>query len=134
MVDNIKSIFFLKIIFDFTEERKKLEMVKYNKNLQNKININILNYKILSGKYTIYGQNGNVKEYNSYNDQLMYEGGYINGKKNGEGKIYYYSGTVMYEGEFKDGKRHGKGKEYNYDENLKFEGEYKEGKINGKGK
>ena len=46
MVDNIKSIFFLKIIFDFTEERKKLKMVKYNKNLQNKININILNYKI----------------------------------------------------------------------------------------
>ena len=64
-------------------------MIKYNKNLQNRININILNYKILSGKYTIYEQNGKVKEYNSYNDQLMYEGGYINGKKNGEGKIYY---------------------------------------------
>ncbi len=81
MVENIKSLYFINIVFTNIEERKKLVMIKYNKKLQNIIKINILNYKVFSGKYIIYEKNGNGKEYNGENSQLIYEGGYLNGKK-----------------------------------------------------
>ena len=40
---------------------------------------------------------------------LVYEGDYINGKRNGKGKEYE-NGKLIYEGEYLDGKRYGKGK------------------------
>ena len=43
-------------------------------------------------------------------------------------------GNLIYEGEFFNGKRNGKGKEYNTDEKIIFEGDYLNGeKWNGKG-
>ena len=54
MLGNIKSTYFTKIIFSYTEERIKLEIIKYNKSLQNFMDINLINYKIFSGKYIIY--------------------------------------------------------------------------------
>ena len=51
-------------------------------------------------------------------------------EKNGIGKEYNkITGDLMYEGEFKEGKRNGKGKEY-YNGKLKFEVEYLNGKRN----
>ena len=73
-------------------------------------------------------EDGKVREYNIYNDQLIYEGEFSNGKRNGNGKEYKY-GKLIYIGGFSNGKRNGKGKEYNYDDGkLIFEGEYLNGK------
>ena len=62
MLDNIKSIFFSRIIFSYLEEKIKLKVIKYNKKLQNKIDINLINYKYFSGKYIIYENNIKWKE------------------------------------------------------------------------
>ena len=77
----IKSSYFPKIIFSFIDDGTKLNLIKYNKKLQKIIDINILNYKLFSGKYIKYETKEKVKIYNTYNDNLIYEGEYINGKK-----------------------------------------------------
>ena len=132
MLENIKSSYFLNIIFSFLDEKIKLKIAKYNKNLQKKIDVNLINYKFLSGRYIIYENNGIIKEYDGYFDNLVYEGEYLNGKRHGKGKEYF-NNSIIYDGEFLNGKRNGKGKEYEYGE-LKYEGEYINGKRNGKGK
>ena len=53
----------------------------------------------------------------------MFEGEYLNGKRNGKGKQYDIDGFLIYESEYLNGKRNGHGKEY-YRGNLRFEGEY----------
>ena len=45
---NIKSSFILKKIFDITTKRKFLYIIKYNRKIQNRINININDYKQFS--------------------------------------------------------------------------------------
>ena len=45
----------------------------------------------------------------------MYEGGWLNNKKSGVGKLYAnleYEIPYDYEGEFKDDERHGQGRDY----------------------
>ena len=68
-------------------------------------------------------ENGNIREF--YGDgNLIFEGEYLNGKRNGKGKEYHYlDGRLEYEGEYLNGKKYGKGKEYKLGE-LEFEGEY----------
>ena len=107
-------------------ERNKLKLIKYNKSLQENMNISLINYKNFSGKYIIYEQNGKGKEYD-YDGKLKFEGEYLNGERNGKGKEYDYNGKLRFEGEYLNGKRNGKGKEYN-DDKLIFEGEYLNGK------
>ena len=109
MLEKIKSSYFIKMIFSFLIETKKLNLVKYNKALQNEININIMNYKVLYGRYIIYEENGIGKEYNIYNNALMFVGEYIKGIKNGKGKEYKWNNLVVFEGEYLNGKRNGKG-------------------------
>ena len=46
MLDNIKSKYILKIFVSHISEKKKLALVKYNNNLQTKLVLNLLNYKI----------------------------------------------------------------------------------------
>ena len=87
MLNNIKSTFIIKKIFNSIYVRSQLKLIKYNKKLQNKINIFLYNYKIYSKRYIKYQTN----------------------KKGGE---YYYDGKLKYEGEFINGERNGKGKEY----------------------
>ena len=132
-MDNIKSTFFIKECLLKINEKKKLELIKYNKIFQNMLNINIINYRIFSGKYIIYESNTFAKEF-SYNDKLLFEGGYLNRKRNGKGKEYNSDGILVFEGEYLNGKRNGKGKEYNSGGIIVFEGEYLNGKRNGKGK
>ena len=84
---------------------KILEMVRFNKTLQKKLNINLINYRIFSGKYIIYESNGIVKEYDSYNDKLIFEGEYLNGKRNGKGKEYNKKGKLIFEGEYLNGEK-----------------------------
>ena len=77
-----KSKYILQYILSYLNESKKLKIIKYNKILQKKIDITIDNYKQLKGKYIIHEGNKIVKEYNI----LIYEGGYLNGKRNGSWK------------------------------------------------
>jgi len=44
MLLNIKSPYIIKITLSYLNEERKLELVKYNKKIQNIININIINY------------------------------------------------------------------------------------------
>ena len=67
-------------------------------------------------------KNGNWKEYDYYGD-LLFEGEYLNGKRNGKGKEYE-NGKLIFEGEYLNAERNGKGKEYDYKGDLEFEGEY----------
>ena len=51
MLVNIKLIFFINKIFTIIKGRIKLKLIKYNRFIQNEININLLNYKLFTGKY-----------------------------------------------------------------------------------
>ena len=118
---NIKTLFFIKHIFTFINDKIKLKLIRYNKNLQNNLSINIINYQILSGRYIIYETKDKGKEYMRYNDKLIYEGEYLNGKRNGKGKEYHiYHRQLMYEGEYLCGKKWN-GKGYDEEGNLIYE-------------
>ena len=122
MIANIKSANILKIVFSYISEENKLGIIKCNKRLQNILNISIINYKLLSGRYIILEENNKGKEYYFSNNSLIYEGEYLNLRRNGKGKEYNLDGVLLYEGEYKDGKRNGKGKEYNSIGLLIFDG------------
>ena len=95
MLKKIKSSFFLKILFSYVNLKQKFEILKHNKSLQNAININNRHYQLFSGRYIIYEENGEVKEYEGNTDDLVFEGEYLNGKKNGKGKEYFEYGNHM---------------------------------------
>ena len=126
MLKNIKSLYFIKLIFLYLDEPQKLKLIKYNKNLQKNINISIINYKYLKGKFIEYSSKGIGKEYYYYGDNkiLIYEGEFSNGQRNGKGKVFYDNDILMYESEYLKGKKTGKGKEYHRNGKLLFEGEY----------
>ncbi len=48
--------------------------------------MDILNYKIFSGRYIKYETKRKVKEFSLKDDALVFEGEYLNGKRNREGK------------------------------------------------
>ena len=50
-LEKIKSSYFVKKIFYYIDESRKLKIVKYNKKMQNKIDLSIINYRIFSRKY-----------------------------------------------------------------------------------
>ena len=105
MLKNVKSSYFIRIIFSFIYEKQKLKLIKYNKSFQKNMNISLINYKNFSGKYIIYEQNGKGKEID-YNGHIRYEGEYLNGKRNGKGKEYYISnGKILFEGEYLNNRR-----------------------------
>ena len=104
MLKNIKASFFLKVLFSHVSEGKKLKVARYNKYLQKILDRRLIHYKIFSGRYIVFGQDGKGKEYH-YNDKLIYEGEYLNGKRNGKGKEYGYFGKLKLEGEYLDGER-----------------------------
>ena len=97
MLENVRSSYILNIILSHVIEEKKLKLFIYNKTIQNKINIHLINYKILSGKYIMHESPGIVKEYFSYNNNFIFEGEYKNGKRNGKGKEYdnYSDGKLI---------------------------------------
>ena len=132
MLQKIKANYFVRILFFHIDDGKTLKIARYNKSLQSQLYLNILNYKIFSGRYLVL-DGGKGKEFSSFNDQLMFEGEYKDGKRNGKGKEFYKDLSLSFEGEYKDGKRNGKGKEYDFFNKFSFEGEYKNGKKwNGK--
>ena len=123
LVEKIKSNFVLNNILSILWENKKLNLIIYNKKLQNKISLTIEDYKNLSKRYKKYDTNGKVKEYLISSDILVFEGEYLNGKRNGEGKEYYDNKKLKFEGKYLYGHKF-KGKEYYVSGELKFEGDY----------
>ena len=103
MLKNVKSIYFLRLIFSFVDEKQKLELIKYNKNLQENMNITLINYKYFKGEYIINESKGKRKVYD-YDDILLFEGEYLNGKRIGKGKVYE-DGKLIFECEYLDNKR-----------------------------
>ena len=51
---------------------------------------------------------GHIKQYDPLSHKIKYEGGFVNGKRNGKGKEYYDDGALEFEGEYINGKRNGK--------------------------
>jgi len=49
MLRNIKSKYILKIIFSKLNDGRKLLLVKYNNKIKNRLNIDLIDYKFLSG-------------------------------------------------------------------------------------
>ena len=49
MLRNIKSKYILKIIFSKLNDERKLLLVKYNNKIKNRLNIDLIDYKFLSG-------------------------------------------------------------------------------------
>ena len=159
MLDKIKSSYYINNLFSFINDKTKLNLIKYNKNIQNKIDININNFKIFSGRIIIYEAKEKTKglkkgkEYDIFTGILKYEGEYLNGERNGEGKEYDLYNNLIFKGKYLKGKKwEGKGykkndemifelkdgkghvKEFNHHYNMLFEGEYLNGERNGKGK
>ena len=135
-----KLSFFSEIMFSYVDEGSKLKLAKYNKNLQKKFNLSLINYKFFSGRYIKYeleGKGKEIKYHNSDNNLseiILYKGEYLNGKRNGKGIGKEKNNEfVNYEGEYLNGKKHGKGKEHQGNI-LIYEGEYLNGLKNGKGK
>ena len=97
-------------------------MIKYSKILKDKIDINLINYQLFSGRYIIYESNTRGKEYNGFDDTILFEGEYLNGERNGKGKEYFHYG--FFDREFGH---------FNYNSCITFEGEYlNDKKWNGK--
>ena len=150
-ISNIKSNYILKKIFSFLCEYIKFDLIKYNKNSQNKFEITIENYKNICKAYKIEEKNGKGKEYDIFTNNIIFEGEYKNGKKNGKGIEYYNNKQIKFDGEYLIGKKiegkkydingnlililekNGDGKELYKEENIKFKGKYYNGKRwNGK--
>ena len=52
ILNNLKSDYFIRILFEYMSKGKSLKTIKYNKNIQKRMDININNYKDYSEKYT----------------------------------------------------------------------------------
>ena len=59
---SIESLYILKDIFSFLSEKQKLKIIIYNKYIQNKLDINIEDYKRISKRYREGERNGKGKE------------------------------------------------------------------------
>ena len=112
----IKSPYIIRRIFSFLTEKKKFDMILYNKKLQRKLDLDLDDYKKFSGIYII-AKKGYAKGYKLYTNKVIFEGEYLNGKKHGNGKEYNDSGNIIFEGEYLNGKKI-KGKKYDNEGNL----------------
>ena len=52
IIEKLKSDFFLEKLYDIMPKKKKLEIVKYNKKLQNRLNLGVKDYKVYSETFT----------------------------------------------------------------------------------
>ena len=91
ITEKIKSDYFLQKLYDNTTKNKKLEIAKYNKKIQNRINLSVKDYKKYSETFTPieieiiptkgkYGKFININE-NDENDKLNYHIYFNNNKK-----------------------------------------------------
>ena len=80
MAENIKSIFILKKIFNIITNKKKLKIIRYNKKIQTKLNIKIVDYKKyetlkeFNKKFGLNINDINIKELDLRNRKIGNEG------------------------------------------------------------
>ena len=85
--------------------------MRYNINLQKIIGVDLVYYKRFGGRKIILENNNKGKEIVLGSHAILYEGEFLNGKRNGQGKLYGDDGKLIYKGEFLNGKFNGKGKQ-----------------------
>ena len=95
IIENIKSRYILSKIYDNMIIKKKLEIVKYNKNIQNRLNLSVKDYKEYSETFTpieieiIPAKNKYGKFIEAYeNDKLYYHINFNDNKKEIKSKYY----------------------------------------------
>ena len=52
ILESLKSDYFLQKLYDIMPKKKKLEIVKYNKRIQNRLNLGVKDYKEYSETFT----------------------------------------------------------------------------------
>ena len=122
----VKSKYIIQNIFSYLQIEKKLSIIKNNKKLQNLLDVDIQIYKKLCNKLILLDIDGRVQEL-SINGKIIFEGKYLNMKRNGKGEEYEKNelGSILkFKGNYLNGKRNGKGEEYYNNGKLKFEGKY----------
>ena len=132
MLNNIITIYTIKLIFSILNPYILLDLAKYNKIFQTLFDITIIYYEEYTRRYIIFEKDGKGKEYDM-NHYLLYEGEFLHGKRHGKGRGKDPKNEYYYEGEYRYGKKHGKGNE-TANGPLIYEGEYSNGVLNGKGK
>ena len=133
MLEHIKSVYIVKLIFSFLKNKHILSLIQFSQKYQLKLEYTLDDFKKVSGKIKIGEKNGKGQEYKD--KKLVFEGTYFNYKRHGFGKEFE-NDKLIFKGEYLEGKRNGRGYEYEYLNNkqyLIFEGEYQKGKKNGKG-
>ena len=135
MSKKINLSFILRKIFYNLDYKRKMKLIVHNNLMQKKVGLNSIDYRRVSGRY-IKKENNKIIGYNSYNHEILFEGDFSNGKRNGEGKEYNEDGKIIFEGEYSDGKKwKGLEKVYNEDNGkLIFEYQYSNRIIDGEGK
>ena len=88
----IKSSFILKKIFNYVDTKIKLNIILYNKKIQRKFGLSLIDFRRFSGRYKE-EINGKTKEYDSYSHRLLFDGLYANRKRNREGKEFDEDGN-----------------------------------------
>ena len=88
---NIKSPFIYKKILLNLNEKKRLNIIMYNKQYQKLFGINIQDYKNLCLRIVKGERNGKGEEYNK-EGKLVFKGEYLKGKRNGKGEEYNREG------------------------------------------
>ena len=77
LLNSIKSNYVCKKILSILETKIKLNLVIYNKQIKNKLGINLDDYKSISGKEIIGERNGKGKEYKLGTKILVFKGEYL---------------------------------------------------------
>ena len=116
---------------------------KTNNKTNNNINTNTLNpnnnkkQKIIfpdESVYEGYLKNNEFDGYGEYKTKnYTYIGNFVNGKKQGKGKLEDYTKNIEYEGEFKNNMKNGYGEEKYRDGSI-YKGQFKDDMKHGKGK
>ena len=104
LIQSIKYINSINKIFSYLIETKKLYLIIYNKEIKNRLKIDIDYYKKQSGRYKIGENNGLGEEYKLNTNILLFEGEYLN-KKRKSGKEYNEKGEIIFEGTYIKGKK-----------------------------
>ena len=105
MLKDIKSSFIINNIFSHVGRKIPLNLFVHNKKFQNILNIGKIDYRRLSKKYIV--KEGEISRvYDAIKNSLLFEGHYLNGKRNGKGKEFdLLFNKLIFEGNYLNGKK-----------------------------
>lgn len=90
--------------------------------------------KVYAGGYTDGRWSGHGILYNNATGKIMYDGKWLNGKRDGKGKYYWENGNLRYSGNWIDDKKIGVGSSFYENSQLKYKGMWNNGMYEGEGK